>query len=541
MDNKNRETQGDVMTKLQNLEHAARLGRISRREFLMQASALGFTLAAATTLADKAALAETPKRGGRLIIAYVQAGSSETFDPTGMTNNLDGVRSWGCYNGLARVTRDMKAEPMLAEEWDAKPGAREWSFKLREGVEFHNGKTLDAEDVVASISRHITDDSKSPAKPLLEDIVEIKADGKNRVNITLASGNALLPMTFAADYHSVIHPAGHTDFAHPVGTGPYKVTDFEPGVRCVFARNDNYWKSGVCHLDEVETIPIPDSTSRLNALRSKDVHVIENVETKVVSRLEALDDIDVVSTPSAAFRIFDLMCDRAPTDNNDVRLALKYAIDRDQIARIVFSGQAVVGNDNPVAPTMSEFCPELPQRSYDPDKAAFHWKQGGMAGQTLDIYASDAAGNGSVEMATLLAESAKAAGMSLNVVRRPSDGYWSDTWMKFPVNQSSWNARPTADLILSIAHKSDAPWNETAWKNARFDQLLLEGRVELDPARRKAIYCELQTLLSNDGGALIPVFVNYVDAKLSIVKGWEPHPAFTLLAGEFFETAWLDT
>ena len=104
-----------------------------------------------------------------------------------MTNNIEGVRAWGCYSGLARVTRDMRAEPMLAEEWDAKPGAREWSFKLREGVEFHNGKTLDAEDVVASISRHITDDSKSPAKPLLEDIAEIKADGKNRVSITLRS------------------------------------------------------------------------------------------------------------------------------------------------------------------------------------------------------------------------------------------------------------------------------------------------------------------------------------------------------------------
>ena len=529
------------MTKLQDLEHAVRQGRMSRREFLMQGSALGLTVAAATTLADKVALAETPKRGGRLSIAYVQGGSSETFDPTGMTNNIDGVRSWGCYNGLARVSRDMKAEPMLAEEWEGKPGAKEWSFKLRQGVEFHNGKTLDADDVVASISRHVGPDSKSPAKPLWEDLDEIKADGKHRVTVKLKSGNALLPMTFAADYHSVIHPAGFTDFANPVGTGPYKVKDFEPGVRCLFERNDNYWKSGVAHLDEVETIPIPDSTSRLNALRGAVVHVIENVETKVVKRLAALDDIDVVSTPSAAFRIFDLMCDRPPTDNLDVRLALKYAIDREQIARIVFSGQAIVANDNPVAPTMSEFCPELPQRSYDPDKAAFHWKKGGMEGQTLELYTSDGAGNGSVEMATMFVESAGAAGMNLKVVRRPSDGYWSETWMKFPVNQSGWNARPTADLILSIAHKSDAPWNETAWKNARFDELLLEGRVELDPARRKNIYCELQTLLSNEGGALIPVFINYVDAKLSIVKGWEPHPAFTLIAGEFFETTWLDT
>ncbi len=529
------------MKELQDLKLAVKQGRISRREFLSQATALGLTVAAATSLADGAARAETPKRGGRLNVAYAQAGSTETFDPTGMTNNIDGVRAWGCYNGLARVTRDMEPEPMLAEEWDSKPGAKEWSFKLRSDVEFHNGKSFEAEDVVASIQRHVEPDSTSPAKPLWEDLEEIKADGKHRVTVTLKSGNALLPMTFAADYHSTIHPAGHTDFDHPVGTGPMKVKEFNPGVRCLLERNENYWKSGVPYLDEVDTIPVPDSTSRLNALRSGDVHVIEEVDTKIVAMLDKLPEIDVVSTPSATFRIFDLMCDRPPTDNNDVRLALKYAIDREQIASIVFSGQAVVGNDNPVAPIMADFCPDAPQRTYDPDKAAFHWKKGGMEGQTLDVYASDAVGRGGIDMATLLSESAKAAGMNLNVVRRPSDGYWTDTWMKFPVNQSGWNARPTADLILTIAHKSDAPWNETAWKNERFDQLLLEGRVELDQAHRKEIYCEIQRLLSDEGGALIPVFINYVEGKLSVVKGWEAHPAFTFIAGEFFETAWLDT
>ncbi len=529
------------MANLDDLISAAQNGRVSRRVFLSQATALGVTLVAATTMADRAALAETPKKGGRLKIGYIQASNTETFDQTKMTSNIDAVRSWGCYSGLARVTRDMEPEPMLAEEWDSKAGAKEWSFKLRSDVEFHNGKSFEAEDVVASIQRHIEPDSTSPAKPLWEDLEEIKADGKHRVTVTLKSGNALLPMTFAADYHSTIHPAGHTDFDHPVGTGPMKVKVFEPGVRVIFERNENYWRDGVVHLDEVENIPIPDMVSRLNALRGGEIHVMEGLDPKLVSRAEKLPDMDVISTESGSFRLFDMMCDRAPTDNLDVRLAMKYAIDREKIVSIVYSGHATIGNDHPVAPILADYCAELPQRPYDPDNAAFHWKKGGMEGQTLDIYASDAAGNGSVDYAVLFSESAKVAGMDLNVVRRPSDGYWSETWMKFAVNQSGWNARPTADLILSIAHKSDAPWNETAWTNERFDQLLLEGRVELDQARRKEIYCEAQQLLSDDGGALLPLFNNYVEAKLSIVKGWEPHPAFLLIAGEFFETAWLDT
>ena len=129
-------------------------------------------------------------------------------------------------------------------------------------------------------------------------------------------------MTFAADYHSTIAPAGFTDFDHPVGTGPMKVKVFEPGVRVIFERNENYWRDGVVHLDEVETIPIPDMVSRLNALRGGDIHVMEGLDPKLVSRAEKLPDVDVISTPSGSFRLFDMMCDRPPTHNLDVQLAM---------------------------------------------------------------------------------------------------------------------------------------------------------------------------------------------------------------------------
>ena len=163
-------------------------GRISRRDFIAGTMALGLPLGAATSLMSETVRAATPKRGGRLKMAYSQGTVNETFEQTKMTTVIDANRSWGCYNGLARVTRSLEAEPMLAESWETKPGAKEWTFKLREGVEFHNGKTLDAQDVIASLSRHLGPDSQSPAKPLLEDIVDMKADGKYRVNVTLKGG-----------------------------------------------------------------------------------------------------------------------------------------------------------------------------------------------------------------------------------------------------------------------------------------------------------------------------------------------------------------
>ena len=272
---------------LSKLENSLVRGRITRRDFIAGATAVGLSAGAASALMSETLHAATPKRGGRLIMGYSAGTSTETLEQTQMTTGIDANRAWGVYNGLARVTRKLEAEPMLAESWETKPGAKWWTFKLREGVEFHNGKTLDAEDVIDSLSRHLGEDSKSPAKPLLEDIVDMKADGKYRVNFTLEQGNALLPMTFAADYHSTIHPAGWTDFMNPVGTGPYTIASFNPGVRCLFKRFDNYWKSGVAHLDEIEQIPINDTAARINAIRTGEVHFIEEVEPKLVAQTRA--------------------------------------------------------------------------------------------------------------------------------------------------------------------------------------------------------------------------------------------------------------
>ena len=121
------------MANLENLIFAARDGRVSRREFLSQATALGVTLVAATTMADRAALAETPKKGGRLKIGYIQASNTETFDQTKMTSNIDAVRAWGCYSGLARVTRGMEPEPMLAEEWGLQAGRQGMELQAARG------------------------------------------------------------------------------------------------------------------------------------------------------------------------------------------------------------------------------------------------------------------------------------------------------------------------------------------------------------------------------------------------------------------------
>ena len=168
----------------------------------------------------------------------------ETFDPTKMTNSTDIMRAYQVYNRLTNLDREMNVVPNLATEWEATNQAAEWTFKLREGVEFHDGKTLTSADVIYSLSEHIKEGSQSPSKPLLKPIVDMRADGPNVVKITLNSGNADFPVTLGHDYHTSIVAEGWKDGDPVVGSGPYKLAEFTPGLASVTEKNGNLLESG---------------------------------------------------------------------------------------------------------------------------------------------------------------------------------------------------------------------------------------------------------------------------------------------------------
>jgi peptide/nickel transport system substrate-binding protein len=207
-----------------------------------------------------------------------------------------------------------------------------------------------------------------------------------------------------------------------------------------------------------------------------------------------------------------MFCDRAPFDDVNVRLALKHAIDREALVDTVLSGYGRVGNDTPITPANRFFNTEMAQRSYDPDRARHHLKQAGLDQLKVALHASDAAFTGAVDTAVLFKEHAQKAGITIDVVREPEDGYWSDVWLNVPFCTSYWNGRPTEDAMFSLAYASDAEWNESHWQNARFDELLVQARAELDTARRREMYYEMQELVKDDGGTIIPMYASYVTA-----------------------------
>jgi len=235
----------------------------SRRDVMGWLMAAGATTFASGTLFDGLAhaAAHTPKRGGKLIMAGDQHGPNDTLDPALYTSAVDYFRGRMFYGSLTSLTPQLGYEPELAEEVLSNDDATEWTFKLRRGVEFHDGKTMTADDVIYTMNRHMGEDSISKASSLVSMVEKWEKVSDYEVRAVLSSPNADLPIALGT-FHFKILQEGTTDFATAVGTGPYRVKEFKPGVRAVGTPFENYWGEGG-YLDELEHYGIGDSTARL--------------------------------------------------------------------------------------------------------------------------------------------------------------------------------------------------------------------------------------------------------------------------------------
>lgn len=502
------------MSKLKELEKLFSNGKLTRREFIARTSAMGLAVAVSSTLMTSPAIAAAPKKGGRFIIGMTGGSTTDSMDPGTLTSNMNQHVNWQVRNSLVEIDHNFDTIPELAESWDSTPDAKVWTFKLRKGVEFHNGKTMTAEDVVFSINHHVGEDSKSAAKGYLKNLKNIKADGKYEVIFELSGGSADFPFIMA-DYHLTICPAGTEgpEWEKGIGTGGYILEKWEPGVRAFTKRNPNYWKEGRAHFDEIETLSIVDTNARTNALKTGATHYMDRVELKTVHLMKKMPGINVTATTGTAHYTIPMMVDQTPYGDNNVRMALKLAVDRDELVEKIIRGYGEAGNDHPIAPVNRYHAKNLEQRKYDPDKAKFYMKKAGQLDHIFNLHAADAAFAGAVDAAVLMKEQAKKAGININVVREPDDGYWSNVWMKKEWSMCYWGGRPVEDMMFSVAYSEGAPWNDTHWKNDRFNKLLISARAELDTDKRRKMYEDMQEIVRNDSGTVVPMFNQMVEAS----------------------------
>jgi peptide/nickel transport system substrate-binding protein len=251
--------------------------------------------------------------------------------------------------------------------------------------------------------------------------------------------------------------------------------------------------------------------------------MINRVPPKVASLVGRMRGVEVKSVAGRGHYVFIMHANTAPFDNKDLRLALKYAMNREEMVEKILFGNGSVGNDTPINAAYPLFSDDMEQRTYDPDKAAFHFKKSGHDGSVL-LRTSDNSFPGAVDASQLFQQSAAAAGINLEVKREPNDGYWSEVWNKQPFCTSYWGGRPTQDSMFSTAYLSSADWNDTRFFNEQFDQLLFAARAELDTAKRTAMYRDMSVMLRDDGGLILPMFNNFIEGVSDKVDGWVEDP-----------------
>jgi len=506
---------------------------------LSRRALLGGTAALLTLpLLSAQAAVTAPRPGGTLRLGLAGGSTSDTLDFTLTTDSVGVSVNFALYSALVENSADNKPVPELAESWEAKPGAASWVFNLRKGVKFTDGRDFTADDAVYSLNLHRGAGNKSGGAGSMKAVTDVKKLDTHQIEIVLSAGDADLPATLT-DYHIMMVPDGFKDFAHPVGTGAFTLDTFDPGVRIAFKKNPNYWKPDRGHVDVVVITVINDAAARINALMSGQVDAVNRVDPKTVALVRRNKKLEIVRAPGGWFANMPMLIDHAPYDNPDVRRALKLAIDRPAVLKTLFSGYGTLGNDHPIPAGDPFHNGELKQTAYDPDHARSLFRKAGVEPKIV-LQASDAAFSGAVDMAQLYQANANKAGIPIAIKKEPADGYWDNVWLKGAFTTSYWGGRPTATQMLAIACKSDAPWNETHWKVPHFDELLATARAELDEGKRRQALYQMQAMLHDDGGMLIPAFRDWLDAHTLKVGGHTPHSGFDMDNGRICEKAWLN-
>jgi peptide/nickel transport system substrate-binding protein len=511
--------------------------RDGRRRVLKAIGAgTAISLSGITVSQALAAEADAPKRGGKIRVATQTQGLGDSLDPAKAQHTADYTRAFMFFSGLTELDADFQTRNGLAEAIESDDKIK-WTVRLKSGVQFHDGKTLTADDVAFSLLRHKDPANASKVKLIADTIVDIKTISADKLEITLKEAYVDFP-TLLAIPQFVIVKAGTRDFSRAVGTGPYVCKEFIPAQRTIGTRNSSFWKPGRPYLDEVELIGITDDAARTNALLSGDVHLISPVPMRDVERLKQTPGMQALESPSQFYADLAMRQDMDPTSNPDLARGVQCLYDRQRVVKVLLRGHGTLANDHPVPEWHPYFMKGLPQRVLDLDKAKYHFRKMGSLKGTPEIIVMSQVETG-VDASLMVQQAAKSAGLDIGVRRVPADGYWSTYWLKYPMLYSNVLPRPTLDLLYSQFFQSNAVWNESGWKNTQFDELLTQARRESNDVKRKQMYGDMQTLIYEKNSLAIPAFINFIDGQSTKLKGLKGSPSGRLMGYRFAEFAWL--
>ncbi len=519
---------------LDRIDEEARQRGISREELLKRAAVAGLALAGSGGLAQiaRAGIAATPKRGGQFRVGVAGGSSSDIIDGQDIVTNPDQARLMAGFETLVGFDKNFKLKfNGLAEELSPNKKGDVWTIRVRHGIEFHNGKTLGAEDVIYSLHRLIDPKLKLFGGAALSSVNPhgMKKLDKRTVRLHLKHPDATI-LDALGQYVAGIVPVGYSPHAigkakPNVGTGPYKLKSFTPGQQSVHVRNPNYWRHGQPYFDGVVIIDFPDDTARVNALLGGQVDAITNIPPAQVGIVNGRSGRKVLESPTAQWTPLCMRVDTAPFNDARVRKAMRLIADRPQMVKQALSGHGHVGNDM-YAPFDTAYDHALPQHHQDIAQAKSLLKAAGQTHLTVDLQSTNGA-LGMNEGAQVFAQQARAAGVKVNVKILDSGTFYGAQYLKWPFSTDFWGTR---NYLSQVAAGSipTSPYNETHWPDAADRKFLTLYREALRTVNRKKRYeieHEMMKLEYDHGGYIIWGFSNFLDGyntKLrGLVPGWK--------------------
>jgi peptide/nickel transport system substrate-binding protein len=488
--------------------------RWTRREVIRAGAAGGLALGAGGALAGR--------------IGATGGGAEDTVDGHNPTSDPDIMRTWQLFEPLAvRNAEFTELEMVLAESLEAEANRADlWTVRLKPGLEFHNGKTVTADDVIFSLRRIL--DPKDPkvgaASIGYVDAKGLKKMDERTVRIPLQFANASFPEDIGQYFNGIV-PVDF-DPGNPVGTGAWKFENLSPGEQSTFVRHPNYWQEGRPYADELVIIDFTEPTAKVNALLGGQVEAINNVPFGQLSQIEGNPELRAVISETGSWQPFTMRVDKAPFDDNRVRQAFRLIANREEMVQQVLSGQGRVANDL-YAPFDECYASELPQREQDLEQAKSLLRQAGQSGLKVELVTGDIF-RGVVEAAQVFAEQAKGADVEVSVRKVDTGTFYGDNYLSWTFAQDFWATRT---YLTQVAQGSlpDSPFNETHWEDEEFQKLIRQARGELDEERRCELLKEAQRLEYEEGGHIIPYFSNAIDAHSAQIAGIkEARSGFTL-------------
>ncbi len=505
---------------------------------------LAMLLAAVLTVSLTSPLAaQTPKRGGTLVVGMSQ--DLPGLDPHPSTSTITYQVLSLVYQGLVDFDRDLKIKPVLAESWKVSSNGKEWTFALRKGVKFHNGRALTAGDVKFSLDRILDPKTAARGKGALSIIesVQVVDPQTVRVHLTRASGAFL--SRIAGTYQAILPPEAVQGPAFKaIGTGPFQLTEWKTNERVELKRFDGYWEAGLPYLDAVTLKPVPDGTVRLTALKTGDAGFVQLIPLESLAELQAAPSKDyVVSTVKGGggFSAIILNSRKPPFNDVRVRRAVALATDKKEVGLGVWRGFA-----QPVNQWMPPGTPwffAVPDRKVDVEQAKKLLAEAGLARGTKLTHTVGQVAN-LVPAAQVFQAQLTRIGIDLQLEVLDWPAYIKrQRAMDFTSTNTNFFPKVDPDDAYYRYFHSKGGANELSggYANPAADKLLEEGEATVDAGKRAEVYRRFVEIVQDE----VPVVTTGLgDAAVgwrTPLKGFEPH-IIGLLAypGGGLPNVWLD-